>query len=126
MAAAPSLTWFVEKGKDWSLGEWIANFLEDDNLMYEDDLYVEDAFDGTIGAGEEGLDDGGVLESVLIIGITMALVALLWWRQRMQQAHAQAEEDRRRNQGQPAHPPQGNQGNGADGFRGWAAGGIGL
>ncbi|PNY25012.1 Protein sel-1 [Tolypocladium capitatum] len=114
-----------KKGKDWSLGEWIANFL-DDNLLPEDELYVVDTFDGTIGAGQRGDDDGGVLESVLIIGITMSLVCLLWWRQRMQQAHAEAEDERRRNQGQPAHPPQGDQGDRADGFRGWAAGGIGL
>ncbi|KND91269.1 Protein sel-1 [Tolypocladium ophioglossoides CBS 100239] len=111
------------KGKDWSLGEWIANFLEDDNLLYEDEAHVRDAFEGTNGAGEEGHDDDGVLESILIIGITMALVCLLWWRQRMQQVHAQ-EEDRRRNQ--PVRLPQGNQGDHANAFREWAAGGIGL
>lgn len=118
----------TEKGKDWSLSEWIANFLQDDNL-YDDDLYSESGLDGTIGAGEEGLGDGGVLESVVIIGVTSGLVLLLWWRQRVQQAHAhaQADEERRRNQGRPAHQAQGgDQGDGADGFRRWAAGGIGL
>ncbi|ODA76125.1 hypothetical protein RJ55_08408 [Drechmeria coniospora] len=112
--------------KDWSLAEWIANFLDNDNLYYDDEEYQEKSFDSTIGDGEEGFDDdGGLLESFLIIGITMALVFLLWWRQRMQQAQAQAEEGRRWNQGQP-HPAQGNRGDGGADFRAWAAGGLGL
>ena len=125
------------KSKDWSLSEWIANFLEDDNLYYEDDMYGgggegddDDVFEGTIGAGEGDVDDGGVLESIVIIGVTMALVFLVWWRQRMQQAHAEAEEERRRNQGQAAagaHQPAANRGgDGADAFGAWAAGGVGL
>ncbi|KAL3958864.1 hypothetical protein ACCO45_007026 [Purpureocillium lilacinum] len=96
-----------KKGKDWSLSEWIANFLEDDNIYYEDELNNDNMYEGTIGAGDEDFDDGGVVESVVIIGITMALVFLLWWRQRIQQAHAQAEEERRRNQGQEGIRRQG-------------------
>ncbi|OAQ83265.1 ubiquitin-protein ligase Sel1/Ubx2 [Purpureocillium lilacinum] len=115
-----------KKGKDWSLSEWIANFLEDDNIYYEDELNNDNMYEGTIGAGDEDFDDGGVVESVVIIGITMALVFLLWWRQRIQQAHAQAEEERRRNQGQGGHPPPGNPADGGDAFRGWAAGGEGI
>ncbi|PFH59512.1 hypothetical protein XA68_12244 [Ophiocordyceps unilateralis] len=109
-----------KKSKDWSLAEWIANFLEDDTLSYEEETREQDSLDGTMGTGEEVLEDGGVLESVLIIGVTTALVLLLWWRQRMQQGHGQADEERRRNQGQAEHPRPAN---GADGFREWAAGG---
>ena len=108
------------------MSEWIANFLEDDNIYYEDELNNDNMYEGTIGAGDEDFDDGGVVESVVIIGITMALVFLLWWRQRIQQAQAQAEEERRRNQGQGGHPPPGNPADGGDAFRGWAAGGVGL
>lgn len=113
------------KNKEWSLSEWIANFLQDNNL-YDDELYAEDGLDGTIGGGGEGLEDGGLLESVVIIGVTSGLVLLLWWRQRVQQANAQADDERRRNRGQPAHQAQGDQGEGIGGFREWAAGGIGL
>lgn len=84
------------------------------------------------GAGMEGVgdewDDGGIVESFLIIGITMTLVLLLWWRQRLQQQHAQREDDaRRREQGLPPRvlpPVQGQPGN--PGFPGWAGGGFGL
>lgn len=65
------------------------------------------------------------MESVLIIGVMTALVFLLWWRQRMQQAHQRQEDTRRREQGLP--PLEQNQGPGGNGdFAGWAAGGIGL
>ncbi|KAK5992758.1 Suppressor of lin-12-like protein 1 [Cladobotryum mycophilum] len=96
-----------KKKKDWSLSEWIANFLQEDNLVYEQD-YFDDMYDGTLGAGEELLD-GGVIESLLIIGITMTLVLLLWWRGRMQQQHARNNEDGRGEQGQ-----QGGQQGGSD------------
>lgn len=72
------------------------------------------------------LDDAGVMESLLIIGITVCLVFLLWWRQRMQQAHAQAEDARRREQGLPPRQAQDNRGEGGDAFPAWAAGGLGL
>ncbi|TFA98315.1 Protein sel-1-like protein [Trichoderma ghanense] len=110
-----------KKRKDWSLSEWIANFLEDDGVVYEDEYY-DDYYDETIGnEGEDALD--GVVESVLIIGITAALVLLLWWRQRMQQQqHAQNEEGARQNQRQP----QANAVNPEDAFPAWAGGGMGL
>lgn len=117
--------WIAEKQKDWSLSEWIANFIQDDGLLYDDEYYEDDMFDGAIASGDDDFDDGGVVESLLIIGITMSLVLLLWWRQRMQQNHAQAEEARRREQGLPPHqPPAAN--NIGDAFAGWAAGGQGL
>lgn len=87
-------------------------------------------YDDTIGDEEGDFDDGGVLESVLIIGVMTALVFLLWWRQRIQQAHAQREEERRRAQGLPPQQPAAaaavNRGDPAAGFPAWAAGGMGL
>ena len=120
----------AETKKDWSLSEWISNFIEEDAYYdYDEGVYLDDLYDDTIGDGEgDFIDDGGVLESVLIIGVMTALVFLLWWRQRIQQAHAQREEERRREQGLPPQqpPPQGNRPNPADGFPGWAAGGMGM
>lgn len=116
----------IEKKNDWSLSEWIANFIQDDGLVYEEEYYEDDMYDGAIASDEGDFDDGGVIESLLIIGITMSLVFLLWWRQRMQQAHAQAEEARRREEGLPPHQPQANRPDLGDAFAGWAAGGQGL
>ncbi|KAK0384110.1 hypothetical protein NLU13_8199 [Sarocladium strictum] len=119
--------------KDWSLKDWLDNFFREDNL-YEDAYYDTETYDDGMsgGAGMEGVgdewDDGGIVESFLIIGITMTLVLLLWWRQRLQQQHAQREDDaRRREQGLPPRvlpPVQGQPGN--PGFPGWAGGGFGL
>ncbi|CAH0056666.1 unnamed protein product [Clonostachys solani] len=116
--------------KDWSLGEWIANFIKDDRY-FDEEIRIEDIVDDPIGTGEGDFQDDGVIESLLIIGVMAALVFLLWWRQRMQQAHAQAEEAaRRRAQGLPPQPPQaggpGNNLNPDDGFAAWAGGGLGL
>ena len=88
---------------------------------------MEDYYDDTISGNEYGddFDEGGVVESVLILGVMTALVFLLWWRQRMQQAHAQREEELRRDQGLPPRQiPQGappGRPNPADGFAPWAA-----
>jgi SEL1 protein len=116
----PMLTKFTEKKKDWSLSEWITNFLEDEGLPYDEE-YLDDMYDGTLGDDNEDILDG-VVESTLIIGITLALVLLLWWRQRMQQQHAQNVEGERQNQRQQ----QGNPMNPEDAFPAWAGGGMGL
>ncbi|KAL7926794.1 ubiquitin-protein ligase [Trichoderma austrokoningii] len=109
-----------KKKKDWSLAEWINNFLEEEGLPYDDD-YLDDMYDGTLGDEDEDIMDG-IVESTLIIGITLALVLLLWWRQRMQQQHAQNVEEERQNQ----RPQQGNPINPEDAFPAWAGGGMGL
>jgi SEL1 protein len=114
----------IEQKKDWSLSEWIANFLQDDGYEY-DDYYADDLYDDTIDGSIDGFDEGGVVESALIISLMAALVFLLWWRQRIQQAHAEAEEARRREQGLPHQPPAARV-NPPDAFQGWAAGGNGL
>ncbi|KAM5355499.1 hypothetical protein ACJ41O_002145 [Fusarium nematophilum] len=113
--------------KDRSLSEWIANFLQDDRLAYDEEFYAagDDLYDGALGSGDAAGEDDGVLESLLIVGITFSLVFLLWWRQRLQQAHQQAEDARRREQGLPPEPRPDNGREGAD-FAGWAAGGVGL
>jgi len=114
-----------EPKKDRSFSEWIANFLREDNQYYEEEHYTGgDLYDGALGDGQGTDDDDGVLESVLIIGVTFSLVFLLWWRQRLQQAHQQAEDARRREQGLPPNPRL--DGPGPD-FAGWgAAGGVVL
>ncbi|KAG6320154.1 hypothetical protein E4U22_003679 [Claviceps purpurea] len=78
------------KKQDWSLSEWIANFLKDDGQYYEEEDLYSDYMDEPMdeGGDEDFLDGGGVMESFLIIGVTMSLVMLLWYRQRMQQANA--------------------------------------
>lgn len=133
--------------KDWSLSEWIANFIKDDGYYdYEDDVYLDDLYDDTIGGGgnEGDLDEGGLVESLLIIGVMGALVFLLWWRQRIQQAHAQRHEEQQRQQQQMHNEQyqqqqqqaqqaqqaqqQAQQGDVRpdDPFPGWAAGGLGI
>lgn len=108
------------------MSDWIANFLQDDGLADdEDDYYMDEMYDGAVD-GDDEFDDAGVVESILIVGITMSLVLLLWWRQRMQQAHAQAEDARRQEQGLPPRPAQENRPVAGDGFPAWAAGGMGL
>ncbi|OAA81686.1 ubiquitin-protein ligase Sel1/Ubx2 [Akanthomyces lecanii RCEF 1005] len=112
-----------KKKKDWSLSEWINNFIEGD-LIYEDDYY-EDYYDANTIEGGEFLDDSNVLESLLIIGVTIALVGLVWWRQRIQLQRAEAEERRRREQGLPPAAPMMDP-DLMGRFPGWAAGGMGF
>jgi SEL1 protein len=95
--------------KDWSLSEWVANFLQDDLYQYyADDLY-DDGYDDMPGgdsniAGE--LEDDGIIESLVIVGLTAALVFLLVYRQNRQaQARREEENARRRQQGLPPQPP---------------------
>ncbi|KAI3532184.1 hypothetical protein CABS01_09257 [Colletotrichum abscissum] len=121
--------------KDWSLSEWIANFLQDDQLFY-DDPYYEDIFDDTIGGtGPDGvpLEDDGIAESLIIVFLALSLVLLLYYRQQRQQQHRREEEAQRLQQqgqqGQPAAAQQQDQGlfppPGNPEWNNWVAGGIG-
>ncbi|KAI4865314.1 HCP-like protein [Hypoxylon rubiginosum] len=89
--------------KDWSLSEWIANFLQEDNIYYDDvyEDYLEDTITGSdgepLGEGFDELD--GVIESVIILGLIGAILFLMYYRARRQQAHREAEENAAR-QGQ--------------------------
>lgn len=67
--------------------------------MYED--YLEDTITGSdgepLGEGFDELD--GVIESVIILGLIGAILFLMYYRARRQQAHREAEENAAR-QGQ--------------------------
>ncbi|KAI1487999.1 hypothetical protein F5X96DRAFT_647558 [Biscogniauxia mediterranea] len=91
--------------KDWSLSEWLANFLQDDTINYEDpyEEYYDDTITGSDGeAMGEGLDDelDGILESLIILGLVGAILFLMYYRAQRQQAHRQAQEDAARQQQQ--------------------------
>ncbi|KAK3300515.1 uncharacterized protein B0H64DRAFT_381075 [Chaetomium fimeti] len=125
--------------KQWSLTDWVNNFLQDDDTQYYDELY-EEYGDGMTDEDGLDLDDDGLVESVMILGLAAALVFLLMYRQQRQQA-ARREEARRQQQ----QPHQGGvQGGAAAGnqqqpqqergffpqpgdpnFGQWAAGGVG-
>lgn len=107
--------------KDWSLSDWIANFLQDEYYYDEyNDLYG-DAMTGSDGQprGDE-LDEDGVIDSLIILGLAAIIVFLVYYRQqRQQQAHRQADENAARPAG--AAPPQ----PGDPQFAQWGAGGVG-
>ncbi|KAF7560906.1 hypothetical protein G7046_g3233 [Stylonectria norvegica] len=116
-------------GKERSLSEWIANFLQNDNLRYADEFDADGGYEDTIGTGDAEIDEDGIFESFLIIGITGVLIFLLYWRQRMQQRHLQAEDARRREEGLPPRVPAENARPAGDGPPGWPAvghGGVGM
>lgn len=115
--------------QDWSLSQWISNFLSEEGFFADEELY-DDLYDDT--AGIEEYDEEGVVESVLIIGVTAALMFLLWWRQRAQHRAAENQQAGQANQqGQPQQQQQQQQAAAGglgpvDGFPGWAAGGFGI
>lgn len=78
--------------KQWSLSEWVSNFLRDekrlDSLNYDEDASQKE----TIPSGDsDGLYDDaiqdGIVESLIILSLCAALVFLIWYRQQRQQAH---------------------------------------
>ncbi|KAI1815575.1 hypothetical protein GGS20DRAFT_543012 [Poronia punctata] len=89
--------------KDWSLKEWIQNFLQDENAYYED--AYEDYYDDTI-TGSDGepmgdeLDDelDGLIDSLLILSLVGSIMFLVWYRAQRMQAHRQAQENHRQAQ----------------------------
>ncbi|KAI0384280.1 HCP-like protein [Hypomontagnella monticulosa] len=127
--------------KDWSLSEWIANFLQEDNIYYEDgyeDLYDDGAIAGSDGEplGDNFDDLDGVVESLIILGLVAAILLLMYYRARRQQAHRQAEEEAAQRGNQPGgvglapQRPQAPQGGlfpppGGPDFGMWAGGAVG-
>ncbi|KAF1954480.1 HCP-like protein [Byssothecium circinans] len=134
--------------KQWTLSEWLADFLEAE-LEAWNDLNPEDDWDDSLmPGGDTDYDDidSEILESLVILGLTGALAFLIYYRGQRQRRQ---EEERRRqeqqqhlNQGQlPAGvaqqqqqqqqppPPQPDRGMFPDAndpeFLNWAAGGIG-
>ncbi|KAI1432167.1 hypothetical protein GGR50DRAFT_697275 [Xylaria sp. CBS 124048] len=89
--------------KDWSLKEWIHNFLQDEMVYYED--AYEDYYDDTI-AGSNGEPMGdeldgeldGIFESILILSLVGSIMFLMWYRAQRQHAHRQAQENAARQQ----------------------------
>ncbi|KAJ2905732.1 putative ubiquitin-protein ligase sel1 ubx2 protein [Zalerion maritima] len=83
--------------KDWSLSEWIANFLREDDY-YMDDEYYDDIYDESM-VGEEldELDGAHYLDSLVIVMLAAALVMLFYYRRARQQEEI---ERRAREQGQ--------------------------
>ncbi|KAI1115696.1 hypothetical protein F5Y14DRAFT_409951 [Nemania sp. NC0429] len=134
--------------KDWSLREWIQNFMQDENAYYEDNY--EELYDDTMTAsdgepmGEElDADFDGILESFLILSLVGSIMFLMWYRTQRQQAHRQAQENAaRQQQAAAAGIPPGQQNGMAPGrqqqpqvppvpplgdpnFAQWGAGGVG-
>ena len=124
--------------KDWSLSDWINNFLQDDNGRYYDDLYDDLYEDDTMPGGDPLDFEDGIMESVVILGLAAALVFLVLYRQQRQQAARQQEDEARRQQQHQGAAAQGGnlqaqqeQGRGLfpqpgdPDFGQWAAGGVG-
>ncbi|CAJ2500207.1 Uu.00g030600.m01.CDS01 [Anthostomella pinea] len=124
--------------KDWSLSEWIANFVQDDTVYYEDTY--EEYYDDTIAGSDgepmgEALDDDdldGVLESIVIFGLLGAIIWLMYYRAQRQEAHRRAQENAALQGGLPAggaaaaQPPVGQFPQPDDpNFAQWLAGGVG-
>ncbi|KAG9236824.1 ubiquitin-protein ligase-like protein Sel1/Ubx2 [Amylocarpus encephaloides] len=129
--------------KQWSLSEWISNFLQDDHPYYGDSDYDDTNFlsetDHLPGGDSDGLYDDiiddGMIEALIIIGLVAALVFLIYYRQQHQLTHRRGEATARVEAGdQPAAegPPQQQQEDrgvfpqpGEPEFGQWVAGGVG-
>ena len=131
---------FVAPTKQWSLSEWINNFLRDDGLYYGDTDYDDNYLpenDPMPGGDADGMYediDDGILESLIIITLAAALVFLIYYRQQrqlaghgrndnqqaagVQQGNQQAPQGQQEDRGvfpQPGDPE----------FGQWVAGGVG-
>jgi SEL1 protein len=133
----------VAPKKQWSMSEWISNFLRDDHLYYGDNGYddnyppeTDPMPGGDVDGLYEDIIDDGILESIIILGLAAALVVLIYYRQQHQLAHRRGEEAARGQQvdqvaqdGQRQQPPQEDRGvfpqPGDPEFGQWVAGGVG-
>ncbi|KAH6711732.1 hypothetical protein BKA61DRAFT_487706 [Leptodontidium sp. MPI-SDFR-AT-0119] len=125
--------------KQWSLSEWITNFLRDDHLYYGDADYDDNYLPETdpMPGGDadgmyEDLIDDGIIESIAIIVLAAALIGLIYYRQQRQQAHRRGQEaGAAQNGAVPEVPQQQRQDNGLfpqpgdPDFGQWVAGGVG-
>jgi SEL1 protein len=125
--------------KQWSISEWIKNFIQDDHPYYRDaeDENQVDAKDSPMPGGdadgmyEDGIDDG-LVESLIIMGLAAALVFLIYYRQQHQLAQRQNQEaagvpGQPAAEQQPAQPRDGGlfPQPGDPEFGQWVAGGVG-
>ncbi|CAN8101631.1 unnamed protein product [Discula destructiva] len=128
-----------EDKKDWSLSEWINNFIQDD-FLYEDGLY-DDIYDDTMPGGDAphyaDEDDDGLMDTVVIMVLAVSLAFFVYYRQQRERAE-QARRQREQQQhpdgvvggvAPPAGPAQNNNGLfppvGDPNFNQWVAGGVG-
>ncbi|KAJ9132976.1 HCP-like protein [Pleurostoma richardsiae] len=133
--------------KDWSLSEWIANFLQDDQAYYD---YNDGGYDGIYGDAMPGGDaahygaeeDDGLLDTVIILALAMSLAFFIYYRHQREQAENARRRQQQEQQQQQPQPPQGvqnaaqeaapraNEGGffpqpGDPDFAPWVAGGVG-
>ncbi|KAK3987744.1 hypothetical protein QBC44DRAFT_330838 [Cladorrhinum sp. PSN332] len=95
--------------KQWSLSDWITNFLRDDGAQYYDEYLDEYYDDGGMPGGDEPHfegDEDGVVESLMIIGLVAALAFLLVYRNQRQQRRQEQEAAELNAQGQGAQAGQ--------------------
>ncbi|KAF3764400.1 HCP-like protein [Cryphonectria parasitica EP155] len=129
-----------ETTKDWSLSEWINNFVQEEYYYYDDGLY-DDIYDDTMPGGDDphyhGVDDDeGLVDTVIIMGIAISLAFFVYYRQQRERAlQARRQGDQQQQGGNaggaaapaPAPPAQDNGGffppAGDPNFANWAAGG---
>ncbi|KLU88733.1 ubiquitin-protein ligase Sel1/Ubx2 [Magnaporthiopsis poae ATCC 64411] len=121
--------------KDWSLSEWIANFLQEDQFIY-DEGQLDASYDQTMPGADSPLPEEieeGLTETFIILGLAAALAFLVYYRQQRQQAHREENAAMRARAGGrgPAGGPEAPRDRGvfppADRpeFQQWVAGGIG-
>ena len=102
-----------EPKKEWSLSEWISNFLEDPHPYYHgaDDDYDDPNPEGMPGGDDDyyaELDDN-ILDSLIIVGLAAALAFLVYYRQQRQTNHrreVETQQEGNQNQDQPPVQPQ--------------------
>ncbi|KAI9805856.1 MAG: hypothetical protein M1825_000470 [Sarcosagium campestre] len=89
-----------EPRKDWSLREWINNFIQDDHPYYDDDVEGDvagmdsqgDPLSATPPGVYEDIIDDGIIESLIIVALAAALAFLVYYRQQRQLNHQRAQQ----------------------------------
>lgn len=125
----------TETKKDWSLSEWINNFIQDD-FYYDDGLY-DDYYDDAMPGGDAphygGEDeDDGFFDTVIIMGLALSLAFFVYYRQQRERAEQARRQREQQQQGAANVAPAAAQNNGGffpppgdPNFAAWAAGGVG-
>lgn len=124
------------KKKEWSLSEWVANFIKDEGMYYEmefDDIY-DDAMPGGDGPHITGEDDEGFMDTMIIMALALSLAFFIYYRHQREQAEnaRRRREQQQGGQNAPQAAPPAAQNNGGlfpppgdPNFAQWAAGGVG-
>lgn len=131
----------VARKEDWSISEWINNFLQDDAYYYEDAMY-DDIYDDAMPGGDAPhyhgeAEDDGLVDTMVIMGLALSLAFFVYYRQqreRAEQARRQREQQQQGGNaggggGPQAAAAQNNNGffppAGDPNFNQWVAGGVG-